>query len=659
MFFILKLVLIILLNETYAYITQNTETTLLPAWYPTDAKKIPLSLKVFGQLIQLNLHRNDRIVSPEYEVLKYHIKDKLSQLKASDPCLYIHKDHVSSAIINFCNEHGLEGLVFLKNDNFEIRPLRNDLASLSLLDDICVQEQINFSFGKPHLIKRLQYFANSNLYHFDNFKPKRRYVRNTQPKLILELAVFLDESATDKNNNFLYYNDEKLRDLIFAYVNQIQMLFRHPSFGDPIDIWLVHLEIMKEQPKDLPVYDFNEREVFSGAEILNSFCRYSTNSLFKKHHWDLALYLTGLNFHKHRHGNEMVSGLTFPGVNLCNHWHFCAVAKFGAMPRTTNSGFALSARIAAHEIGHIFGMEHDEDPNGGKCDKDKYVMGFNPIRRGQITWSNCSRNIIEKKDVDKWCLEQQNRSKYLDDAYAFYHLHYHDLPGREWTAKAQCELYFRDHDANVVTLHDICDTLECETPDPHLTSHDKTSHIRIGPALEGTYCALGKECRGGKCVPVQEPPYIFNYYRKDKWSKWKVGPCESSCIEKSKGVRIRRRFCEHRNIRTANCKGPYYDVVMCNEFSCNDFKRKTISQFAQLICNAFRSALQKHNHPIQLENNIGSLWRQRFHNVEKPWIACTIFCLLKNTSIYYPIREIMFEFDQYPYISFPYFPDGT
>nr|XP_012230667.1 PREDICTED: uncharacterized protein LOC105676986 [Linepithema humile] len=199
MFFILKLVLITLLNETYAYITQDTETILLPAWNPTGAKEISLTLKVFGQLIQLNLHKNDRIVLSEYEVWKYHLKDKLSQLKASDSCLYIHRDHVSSAIINFCDEYGLEGLVFLKNDNFEIKPLRNDLASLSSLDDIYVQEQINLSFGKPHLIKRsLQHFANSNLYHFDIFKSKQRFVRNTQQKLIVELAVFLDRSATDQ-----------------------------------------------------------------------------------------------------------------------------------------------------------------------------------------------------------------------------------------------------------------------------------------------------------------------------------------------------------------------------------------------------------------------------------------------------------------------------
>ncbi|XP_067211027.1 A disintegrin and metalloproteinase with thrombospondin motifs adt-2-like isoform X2 [Linepithema humile] len=565
------------------------------------------------------------------------------------------KDHVSSAIINFCDEYGLEGLVFLKNDNFEIKPLRNDLASLSLLDDIYVQEQINLSFGKPHLIKRsLQYFANSSLYHFDNFKSKQRYVRNTQQKLIVELAVFFDKSATDKNKYFLRFHYKKLRNLIFAYVNQIQLLFHHPSLGVSIDIWLVHLEIMQEQPKSLPVYDFEKKKIFTASEILQSFCNYATLSLRKKRHWDLGLYISGLDFSFIRQGNGGIEGLAYIG-RLCKNWSSCAIAKFGAVPRAVHSGFA-AARIAAHthEIAHVLGAHHDVEIDG-KCNKDKYLMGNNWLKRGQATWSECSRNQIE--ELDEKCLRNQARSINLDDAYAFYHLRYHDLPGREWTAKAQCELHFRDHNANVVTLHDICDTLECEVPS---TSNDKTSYNRIGAPLDGTYCAPRKECRGGKCVPVQEPPYIFNYYRKDKWSEWEVGPCKSSCIEKSKGVQIRRRFCVHRNKRTANCKGPYYDVVMCNDFSCNFFTSQTIYQFALKMCWTLSKAMERFRGPtIQLENRIESSWKQASHDVEKPWIACTIFCLLKNTSTYYLVREIMFDFERYPYILFPYFPDGT
>nr|XP_012219534.1 PREDICTED: uncharacterized protein LOC105670551 [Linepithema humile] len=104
MFLILKLLLIILLNESYACFTQDTEIILLPASNSTNVKEIPLTLKAFGQLIQLNLRRNDLFVSPTFPVWKYNAKitKKLLQLNVSNFCYYYHEDDVSSATINFC-----------------------------------------------------------------------------------------------------------------------------------------------------------------------------------------------------------------------------------------------------------------------------------------------------------------------------------------------------------------------------------------------------------------------------------------------------------------------------------------------------------------------------------------------------------------------------
>jgi len=44
---------------------------------------------------------------------------------------------------------------------------------------------------------------------------------------------------------------------------------------------------------------------------------------------------------------------------------------------------------------------------------------------------------------------------------------------------------------------------------------------------------------------------------------------------------------------------------------------------------------------------------QALHEVNKPWIACTIFCMQKNNSYYSPRLEML------SYGINPYFPDGT
>nr|XP_012233686.1 PREDICTED: uncharacterized protein LOC105678717 [Linepithema humile] len=702
MFSILKLVIIILLNETYAHISQNTEIILLPASNPTGAKKIPIALKVFGRLIQLNLRRNDRIVSPAFGIWKYNanrVTEKLLELNLSNPCYYYHEDHISYAAINFCHEDGLKGHVFVENKTLEIHPLRNEFKLMCLIDDF--REETNFSFGKPHLIKRsLEYFADSNSYHWDKFELNRRHVHNAQQNLTAKLAIFIDKSAYDKLIFFLHYNyimvneeisqyvnriqaafnypnlnvflkilvvrinilvnqpsnlavwhgnsavdrvldlfckyanslnptdddnpnhwdiglyltgidlyediqvkhkahyrthrdfkitgkahidgvcdrrfscavaeyrdksefiyslnavneighllgiteerdfknletlkawdkdsskkmknlwerktclreqaiskkitpetiipktenndnnntrqnltielavffDEaayhmymplldnnkrELRNMILAYVNQIQAMFHHPSFGTPLDISLVRLKIMKEQPSDFPVFDGDV------IQLLDSFCNYATTQNPRDdndpHHWDISLYLTGINIYSKYNQQRYYEPITeFFRNGACVPFNSCIIVEFG-FNKSIHSAFATS-RAAAHAIGRLLGMDDDNGSINSTCPKGEYIMTDWLYHRGQITWSECSRNSAKKLWKTKECLLDRTRRENPADPYALDHLRYHDLPGREWTAKAQCELFLRDNDANVVTLDDICQVLQCETP---------------------------------------------------------------------------------------------------------------------------------------------------------------------------------------------------
>ena len=56
---------------------------------------------------------------------------------------------------------------------------------------------------------------------------------------------------------------------------------------------------------------------------------------------------------------------------------------------------------------------------------------------------------------------------------------------------------------------------------------------------------------------------------------------------------------------------------------------------------------------MTVELLIGS-GNQMIHDVEKPWIACTIFCRRKDMSIWYAPRQEMLDYNVDPY-----FPDGT
>nr|XP_012216435.1 PREDICTED: A disintegrin and metalloproteinase with thrombospondin motifs 2-like [Linepithema humile] len=428
---------------------------------------------------------------------------------------------------------------------------------------------------------------------------------------------------------FLDEDEEKLRMMILAYVNNIQAMFHHLSLGVSIDISLVHLEFLDKQPSNLPVFDGND------VKLREAFCKYAKARNppddNDPHHWDIGLYLTGINIY----GTSIDdAGISFIG-GVCKSSISCAIVEFG-IANSLSSGFTSSV-AAAHEIGHVLGMRHDSI----LCDYDKGIMtpGLGPV--GHMTWSECSRNTAEKLWTTPKCLADHTRSEDALD-----HSSYHDLPGREWTAKAQCEIFFRDKDANVISLLDICKSLQCETP-------HKNEYYFTGPALEGTNCALKKECRGGECVPIFEPPYILEYCEDDNWSEWKESTCESSCLVKSKGVKVKRRSCKHGSNRTASCKGPYYDVVLCDDTLLCTEKRKKIHLYTVTKCTQFNLFAKsiKMELPFELEMKPG--W-QAAHDVEKPWKACTIHCRLKNSSTLYAPRLEMINFNM-----IPYFPDGT
>jgi hypothetical protein len=247
----------------------------------------------------------------------------------------------------------------VENDTLEIRSLRNEFAPSFFIDDFCVREQVNLSFGKPYFIKKsTQYFTDLNYYinlnHWNNFEPKRRHVRSTQQKLTIELAVFFDEAAYRTFMPLLDNDNEKIRYMILMCVNGIQAAFHHPSLGVSIDISLVRLDIMEKQPLDLPVVDID------ADEILDLFCNY-TNALNPPddddpRHWDIALYLTGIDLYTNeeiRNGTYIKENAVIGVSSLdsaCGP-RSCTIVNFH-VPEILLP-VLRSSMTAVHEIGHL------------------------------------------------------------------------------------------------------------------------------------------------------------------------------------------------------------------------------------------------------------------------------------------------------------------
>lgn len=147
-------------------------------------------------------------------------------------------------------------------------------------------------------------------------------------------------------------------------------------------------------------------------------------------------------------------------------------------------------------------------------------------------------------------------------------------------------------------------------------------------------------------MSVSESPELIDK-QKGNWSEWKEGSCSSGCLQKSKGARVRRRFCENRNRGIArDCKGLYYDVLLCKDEKLCKKRRRTIDEFATMKCGLFGEKLSK------LDGTMKGL--QAIHEADRPWMACAIFCQRKDIAAYYAPRVELNDLGLDPY-----FPDGT
>ncbi|KAK8759426.1 hypothetical protein V5799_002939 [Amblyomma americanum] len=129
-------------------------------------------------------------------------------------------------------------------------------------------------------------------------------------------------------------------------------------------------------------------------------------------HWDVALLLTGKDMHapKDDKNDTSVLGKAYLG-GACSQGFANVVVEFGSTnprrrPMTT---FGLqTSNVAAHELAHNLGVQHDGPPTNRDCSLDQYLMG--PWRTSNTTtwWSPCSLQVLTKlaQNEKLACLKQ-------------------------------------------------------------------------------------------------------------------------------------------------------------------------------------------------------------------------------------------------------------
>ena len=327
--------------------------------------------------------------------------------------------------------------------------------------------------------------------------------RETTSQLYIELCVFVDDKMyASVENNKAAGEDTlvRIQDIVFAYLNAVQIMYKSSRLSNPLNLVLVRLDILQSPDTSLNTH---------GGEIesyLESFCAWQkgknpggsgSGDLSSDEHWDHALLLTGYNLYDGVPSRDSVIGLAWVS-GMCHPDYSC----------TINEGHNFeSVYVIAHEMGHNLGMNHDgEVAEGNRCDPTMSLMS--PVLGpGKVTWSRCSSTeltsfLTDSKTKDQaLCLRDVPKGKVRYD----YSLD-GKKPGEKFAAIDQCRqafgASFNPYVKQESPFEDLCRELWCS---------NLTHALRAHPALEGTDCSskpypYGSICKEGSCSPFSPNP---------------------------------------------------------------------------------------------------------------------------------------------------------
>ncbi|XP_060110023.1 A disintegrin and metalloproteinase with thrombospondin motifs 18 isoform X1 [Heteronotia binoei] len=570
---------------------------------PSSKSSLHYRFSAFGQEMHLELKPSD-LFSYSFTVQVLG-KDGITDLKDHhiEPCFYqgfIRNYSSSSVAISTCV--GLSGLIRTQENDFLISPLPQHLAQEHnytapaghhphVLYKRTAEEKVHrykvdsnphhFPLGHGRNHPAHKYHIQANDYHHGRFQKQHfcgrrkkytpkpptedtfilsdEYGSSTRLKrspiksqkggsLNVETLVVADRKMLEKHSK------ENVTTYILTVMNMVSSLFKDGTIGSDINIVVVSLLLLEQEPGGLLINHHADQS-------LNSFCQWQSALVGKngKRH-DHAILLTGFDICSWK--NEPCDTLGFAPISgMCSKYRSCTINE--------DTGLGLAFTIA-HESGHNFGMIHDGEGNPCRKAEGNIMSPTLTGNNGVFSWSVCSRQYLNKflSTAQAACLidepRQTGQYEYPDK-----------LPGQIYDADTQCKWQFggKAKLCNLSFVKDICKSLWC-----HRVGH--RCETKFMPAAEGTPCGINMWCRRGQCVRYGDhgPKPVNGQW--SMWSEW--SQCSRTC---GGGITYQERHCNNPKPQYGGkfCQGSSRIYQLCNIQPCAtnspDFRAQQCAEY--------------------------------------------------------------------------------
>ncbi|XP_019633855.1 PREDICTED: A disintegrin and metalloproteinase with thrombospondin motifs 9-like [Branchiostoma belcheri] len=349
----------------------------------------------------------------------------------------------------------------------------------------------------------------------------------------------------------------------------------------------------------------------NAASTLRNFCSWQQqqNTADDAHpaHHDTAVLLTRQDLCSSR---DVCSTLGLAEVGtMCESHRSCSISQ--------DNGLSAAFTIA-HEIGHVFNMQHDSHRSCAAvlAREGRYNL-MAPTLNGDSThpwaWSRCSSRALSNflQAGRGGCLHDQptGPGRKLP----------RDHPGQLFDVDQQCELVFGTGSALCPFMRGTtCSKLWCTT----MVKGQQVCQTYHMPWADGTACGRNRWCQEGKCTEKREAVRVDGGW--GSWEPW--GACSRTC---GGGVQAAARkcdspapqhggdFCRGEAVKYRSCRTEACPFAPCREEQCAKFDGQHFNI----------NGLNRYTR-----------WVPRYAGVALK-DSCKLTCRVAGTTMFYTLRE--------------------